>query len=172
MRVHRLQPEIDSAEHSLHSLAAVGAGRLGLKSQLGHILATASTSVSLSGPFSLRAGGQRAQHHAWHTGGPQLVPDPFSLHLPPRASSENGLPQRRSKASTLAPQPALGGNKGEKPGSPGPAASVQRVLVVSSATGSELKVPNPGRKGEKVPCGSGKEVPLLRPKGCESSTSL
>lgn len=59
----------------------------------------------------LRAGGQRAN----------TVPGTQE------ASSLNGLPQRRSRALILAPQPALGGNKREMPGSPRPAAPVQRV---------------------------------------------
>lgn len=90
LRVHGLQPATGSAERCLQSLAAIGAGRLGLSSQPGHMLATPSTSVSLSVPFSqdecqgsLRVGGQRAQDSAWHTGGPQLLPDPsLSISLP------------------------------------------------------------------------------------------
>lgn len=83
---------IASAECSFQYVAAIGAGKVGLRSQLDHMLAThiASLKFLFSVPVlqdecqgSLRAGEQRAQHSAWHTGGPQLVwPPSLSTSLP------------------------------------------------------------------------------------------
>lgn len=92
---------IASAECSLPYVAAIGAGRMGLRPQLAHMLAAHSACLKFisSVPVlqdecqgSLRAGGQRAQHSAWHTGGPQrmwslLSPPPSLPGLPPQMAS-------------------------------------------------------------------------------------
>lgn len=158
-------------------LAVMGAGRVRLKSQLGHLLATGFTSLNFSFSVSfskdecqglLRAG-HRAHHSARHTGGPQLerLPALFTSlpGLPPgmaslidKARPQFWHPDRLLEATTERCLAA----PGQLPLSRGSYCSSQ-----PQARGSKT----PGRQGKQASCGAGEPVPLLRSKGCESGTS-
>lgn len=79
-----------AAECSLQYLAAIGAGRVGLRPRLGHMLATRFTSLKLIFSVCAFPGGMSAraclEHSAGHTGGPPLV------RLPSLSTSLPGLP--------------------------------------------------------------------------------